>query len=77
MLNRERRRKTELKEYKICLELPNLIYTTNTEGREEKKKGKKEMEREKMLIGYSWACLAHDERAGGHRTRGRRVQCEL
>lgn len=41
MLNRERRRKTELKEYKICLELPNLIYTTNTEGREEKKRGKK------------------------------------
>lgn len=59
-------KKRELKQYKICLEPPNLIYTTNRERREEKAKtegkrrgGVKEKRRgRKMLIGYSWACLA-------------------
>jgi len=49
---RESRRKRELKQYKICLEPLNLIYTTNRERREERAKteGKgveKEKEREK------------------------------
>ena len=35
---RESRRKRELKQYKICLEPPNLIYTTNRERREERAK---------------------------------------
>lgn len=33
---RESRRKRELKQYKICLEPPNLIYTTNRMRREER-----------------------------------------
>ncbi len=59
-------KKRELKQYKICLEPPNLIYTTNRERREERAKtegkrrgGVNEKRRgRKMLIGYSWACLA-------------------
>lgn len=64
-----KKKKRELKQYKICLEPPNLIYTTNRERSEERAKNGGEEERgggserekrrgRKMLIGYSWACLA-------------------
>ena len=41
----EKKKERELKQYKICLEPPNLIYTTNRERSEERAKNGGEEER--------------------------------
>lgn len=41
----KKKKKRELKQYKICLEPPNLIYTTNRERSEERAKNGGEEER--------------------------------
>lgn len=54
---RESRRKRELKQYKICLEPPNLIYTTNREERREGKNGGDKGEKEKKEKNANWLQL--------------------
>lgn len=44
MLKERERKKRELKQHKICLEPPNLIYTTNRERKGQKTEGKRREE---------------------------------